>query len=212
MDSLKSSYLLQKQLMMNCLPMNSAMSQLLTGPSAVTNAPFRGANGFDKTTLPIQNHKVGRDPNIRKRGGVLEPFPEKLHRMLLEVEAAGRSDVISFVAGGRAFAIHEPTAFFNEIVPYYFRQSRLSSFKRQLNLYGFELINSGPSRGGYYHEMFRRDRPELCLQMRRTVNQKAKAAEADTKKKDKKEETPEKSDSKSLESQQQEGEQVSETR
>ena len=51
----------------------------------------------------------------------------------------------------------------------YFRQSRLSSFKRQLNLYGFELINTGPSRGGYFHELFVKDRPELCRRMRRVA-------------------------------------------
>jgi len=87
----------------------------------------------------------------------------------MEVEAAGRSDVISFVASGRAFAIHKPDKFFKEIVPLYFRQSRLSSFKRQLNLYGFELINTGPARGGYYHELFVKDRPELCRRMRRVA-------------------------------------------
>ena len=85
------------------------------------------------------------------------------------MEAAGRSDVISFVASGRAFAIHKPDKFFKEIVPLYFRQSRLSSFKRQLNLYGFELINTGPARGGYYHELFVKDRPELCRRMRRVA-------------------------------------------
>lgn len=92
-----------------------------------------------------------------------------MHRLLTEVEGAGRSDVISFVASGRAFAIHKPDKFFKEIVPLYFRQSRLSSFKRQLNLYGFELINTGPTRGGYYHEMFIKDRAELCRRMRRVA-------------------------------------------
>lgn len=105
----------------------------------------------------------------RMRGGVIEPFPEKLHRLLTEVEAACLSDVISFIAGGKAFAIHKPDKFFKEIVPKYFRQSRLSSFKRQLNLYGFELINTGPARGGYYHELFVKDQPELCRRMRRVA-------------------------------------------
>ena len=73
------------------------------------------------------------------------------------------------MANGRAFAIHKPDKFFKEIVPLYFRQSRLSSFKRQLNLYGFELINTGPSRGGYFHELFVKDRPELCRRMRRVA-------------------------------------------
>ena len=105
----------------------------------------------------------------KMRGGVIEPFPEKLHRLLLEVERSGRSDVISFVSEGRAFVIHDSELFFREIVPLYFRQSRLSSFKRQLNLYGFELVNTGPSRGAYYHELFHRDHPERCRRMRRVA-------------------------------------------
>lgn len=119
--------------------------------------------------LPSPHSLFHRDGSRRMRGSVIEPFPEKLHRLLTEVEAAGRSDVISFVANGRAFAVHKPDTFFKEIVPLYFRQSRLSSFKRQLNLYGFELINTGPSRGGYFHELFVREKPELCRRMRRVA-------------------------------------------
>lgn len=101
--------------------------------------------------------------------GAIEPFPEKLHRMLTEVEISGKAHIISFVDEGRAFAIHKPNQFFKEIVPLYFRQSRLSSFKRQLNLYGFELISNGPSRGAYFHELFQRDKPTLCRRMRRVA-------------------------------------------
>lgn len=127
--------------------------------------------GLSRTqlTLPSPHELSLRDDTRRMRGGVIEPFPEKLHRLLIEVEQSGRSDVISFIANGQAFAIHKPDKFFKEIVPKYFRQSRLSSFKRQLNLYGFELINTGPARGGYYHEMFVKDRAELCRRMRRVA-------------------------------------------
>lgn len=126
-------------------------------------------NNFDDLPLPSPHSLFHRDGTRRMRGGVIEPFPEKLHRLLLEVEAAGRSDVISFVSSGRAFQIHKADKFFKDIVPLYFRQSRLSSFKRQLNLYGFELINTGPSRGGYFHELFIKDQPDLCRRMRRVA-------------------------------------------
>jgi hypothetical protein len=129
----------------------------------------QGQQGQSELPLPSPHSLFHRDGSRRMRGGVIEPFPEKLHRLLMEVEAAGLADVISFVANGRAFAIHKPDKFFKEIVPLYFRQSRLSSFKRQLNLYGFELINTGPARGGYYHELFVKDRSELCRRMRRVA-------------------------------------------
>jgi hypothetical protein len=105
--------------------------------------------------------------NRRARGGVTEPFPEKLHRMLREVDEAGCNDCVSFFAHGRAFAVHNPTRFVTEIMPKYFRQSRLSSFQRQLNLYGFTRITQGPDAGGYYHELFLKGRPNLCVHMRR---------------------------------------------
>lgn len=103
----------------------------------------------------------------RTRGGVTEPFPEKLHRMLLEIEKDGDAPIISFFPHGRAFGIHDPDKFEEKLMPKYYKQSRLSSFQRQLNLYGFTRIISGPDSGGYYHELFLKGRPALCTHMRR---------------------------------------------
>lgn len=47
----------------------------------------------------------------------------------------------------------------------YFRQSKMTSFQRQLNLYGFARLTVGADRGGYYHELFVRGRPDLCRKM-----------------------------------------------
>jgi hypothetical protein len=102
------------------------------------------------------------------RGGVVEPFPWKLHRMLEETQLAGKGHIASYFAHGRAFAIHKPEVFVREIMPLYFRQSKMTSLNRQLNLYGFHRINSGPDKGGYYHDLFLQGRPQLCDKMRRT--------------------------------------------
>lgn len=103
----------------------------------------------------------------RARGGVTEPFPEKLHRMLSEIDNAGNADIASFYPHGRAFGIHDQDRFVREIMPKYFKQTRLSSFLRQLNLYGFTRIVLGPDAGGYFHELFLKGRPTLCAHMRR---------------------------------------------
>jgi hypothetical protein len=104
----------------------------------------------------------------RNRGGVTEPFPEKLHRCLNTCERDGRGDVFSFFSHGRAFSIHKPRRFVADIMPRFFRQTKLTSFKRQLNLYGFKRISQGPDSGGYYHELFLKGRPGLCVNMKRT--------------------------------------------
>ena len=105
--------------------------------------------------------------NRRTRGGVTEPFPEKVHRMLSDVGKEGLQDIVSFYPHGRAFGIHQPKKFATEVMPKYFKQSQLSSFQRQLNLYGFTRINAGPDAGGYYHELFLRGRPALSIHIRR---------------------------------------------
>lgn len=96
------------------------------------------------------------------------PFPEKLHRLLRDVEYLGRSDVISFVADD-TFRIHDPVIFFHDVLPQYFRQTKLSSFKRQLKLYGFELVTKGPTIGGYRHKLLSRKDPTLCREMKRVA-------------------------------------------
>lgn len=108
------------------------------------------------------------DSEVRRtRGGVAEPFPDKLHRMLEEVEKQGLSEAVSFFSHGRAFGVHDMDRFVSEIMPKYFKQTKWSSFARQLNLYGFIRISSGPDAGGYYHELFLKGKPSLAHHMRR---------------------------------------------
>ncbi len=68
---------------------------------------------------------------------------------------------------GRCFLVHKPTEFVDEIMPTFFRQSKLTSFQRQLNLYGFSRITAGRDRGGYYHELFLKNKLFLCQNMNR---------------------------------------------
>jgi len=125
----------------------------------------------------VQNPSVASaaGPKLPPRGGKRqkrsyrhESFPEKLYRMLMELEQQGRDDVISFVRQGTAFQIHQPAVFEDEIMRNCFRQSKLASFKRQLSMYGFQRMSGGPDHGSYRNPNFRRGNPELCRDMERS--------------------------------------------
>lgn len=99
------------------------------------------------------------------RGGVKVPFPLKLHKML---EENLYEDIVSWQPHGRSFLVHKPQEFVDVVMPKYFQQSKLTSFQRQLNLYGFtRQLSNGPDKGGYYHELFLRGKGFLCNQIMR---------------------------------------------
>mmetsp|Transcript_47266 Transcript_47266/g.92190 ORF Transcript_47266/g.92190 Transcript_47266/m.92190 type:complete len:447 (+) Transcript_47266:234-1574(+) len=143
-----------------------------------TNYPPMMSRDTDNTTSTdtmnnnYDSSKLGESDNTLTRnllgGNFVDNFPEKLYRLLMETAKDGKSDVISFLSHGRAFALHKQQNFIKEIAPKYFRFSKLPSFQRQLNLYGFQKINRGADAGAYYHVNFLRGKPGLCIQMKRT--------------------------------------------
>jgi len=157
------------------IKMRAASTSVVTPGSELDSESTLAAlgNSMRKKSSPYIDASAMADPpefelaRRRTRGGVTEPFPEKLHRMLLEIEKDGNAHIISFFPHGRAFGIHDTDQFEDKIMPKYYKQSRLSSFQRQLNLYGFTRIVSSPDSGGYYHELFLKGRPALCTHMRR---------------------------------------------
>jgi hypothetical protein len=65
------------------------------------------------------------------------------------------------------FKIHNSKKFAQIVMPKYFSHSKFSSFQRQLLIYGFRFIKDKTSAhfGSFYHELFRRGKSSLCLQM-----------------------------------------------
>lgn len=102
-----------------------------------------------------------------QRGGVAIPFPEKLFTMLSEAEERGFDHIVSWQPHGRCFIVHKPSLFVETIMPQYFRQTKMTSFQRQLNLYDFNRFSRGRDRSGYYHELFLRGKPDLCKRIMR---------------------------------------------
>ena len=55
------------------------------------------------------------------------------------------------------------------------KQSKLASFSRQVNGWGFRRVTQGDERNAYYHEFFIRDQPFLISSMRRKSSKKKKS-------------------------------------
>jgi hypothetical protein len=53
----------------------------------------------------------------RRRGGIAVSFPSKLHALLDQIALDGYEHVISWQPHGRAFAIHQPKIFTEQIMP-----------------------------------------------------------------------------------------------
>lgn len=94
-------------------------------------------------------------------------FPSKLFHMLAEADKAGHADIVSFLPHGKAFMIHKPEAFATEILPKYFKTNRLSSFQKQLSLYGFKRVKFGADLGAIRHDSFQRDDKKLVAKIQR---------------------------------------------
>jgi len=108
-------------------------------------------------------HKPSKKPHVPRM-----PFPRMLYEMLKVVEKNEQTDIVSWQPHGRCFLVHKHKKFIKDIMPKLFRQTKYSSFQRQLNLYGFQRLSTGPDKGGYYHECFLRGSPLLLDSITRT--------------------------------------------
>jgi len=94
-------------------------------------------------------------------------FPFKMFTMLSDPLAKG---FIWWLPHGRAFKVIRRKGVEERILSKYFRSCRFESFQRQLNGWGFKRILVGPDTNAYYHDMFIRGLPDLCLMMIRPKN------------------------------------------
>ncbi len=110
--------------------------------------------------------KIDANNNVVKRntGGVSKTFPERLHELLTEKKV---QEIICWMPHGRCFKVKNSKDFETSVMPVYFTHTKITSFQRQLNLYGFKRLTKGPDRGSYYHELFLRGMPKLCTRMKR---------------------------------------------
>lgn len=129
--------------------------------------------GIQPNNKPVGSNKVYANTtnsvaDIRSRLPVPPisalPFPLKIHRILDE---AAYKDIIAFLPHGKSFAIFSPHRFIAEVMPKFFKTARLSSFERQLNMYGFRRVSDNAADVCYYHAHFQKDRPDLLSMVKR---------------------------------------------
>lgn len=111
--------------------------------------------------------------------------------MLSEAEANGNGEIISWLPDANAFKVHNKVRFTKEILPSYFNATKYKSFQRNcksadfffvhshnntnltksfsysVNLWGFETIQEGPSKGAAFHPLFIKGNREKCHYMNR---------------------------------------------
>jgi len=93
--------------------------------------------------------------------------------MLEQADREGFEHVVGWQSSGRSFKVHNPREFEATILPRFFSQHgiKYKSFQRQLNVYNFQKIQMGSSKGGMMHKSFIRGRPELLHTIVRKENE-----------------------------------------
>ena len=81
-------------------------------------------------------------------------YVAKVHQMLEDAPTKGFDHIVSWQPHGRAFKIHKPSEFVEEILPKYFETKKLAHFMRWLGAWGFVKHREGADRDAIYHRYF----------------------------------------------------------
>lgn len=172
-ESISSTTFVQERIGANKKP-----SPVLPARSMVQHA-YNDLTASDTKITPsqvestdVQDIDSGCDVAVRpkKKLGRTKEFPLTLYSLLEKANEGGYSDIVSWQSHGRAFRVHNPTRFVKEIMPQFFKQTRITSFQRQLSMYGFVRLTkkNGKDYGAYYNERFLRGHRQLANTVERT--------------------------------------------
>nr|XP_033801575.1 heat shock factor protein 3-like [Geotrypetes seraphini] len=111
--------------------------------------------------------------------GLSPLVPAFLTKLWTLVEDPSNDDVICWSWNGQNFSILDEQRFAKEIIPKYFKHNNISSFIRQLNMYGFRKVVSlengliKPEKGSaleFQHPFFKQGKAELLENIKRKVS------------------------------------------
>ena len=93
-------------------------------------------------------------------------FPYKLYETLNDKRSESS---INWLPHGLAFRIHDKEEFSTHVMPRYFKTTKMRSFQRQLNLWGFQRIVFGADIGAWWHVSFVMGHPQYLESIERTA-------------------------------------------
>lgn len=96
-------------------------------------------------------------------------FPLKAYEI---VSDPNYKEIVRWTKEGDAFIITDKNAFSDQVLPVYFKHKNLSTFIRQLNIYGFKKTKYKNEEHCFAHKDFKRDNKRLLLNMRRRAKNK----------------------------------------
>lgn len=127
----------------------------------------------DKNTYSLIIHEIDQTPTATMdKVNMVPGFILKLWKMINDPQC---DDLISWSDDGQSFIIINPPRFAQELSKY-FKHNNLSSFVRQLNMYGFRKVatieNTGPDDLHFYHPDFVKNQPDRLEAIKRKLPQK----------------------------------------
>ena len=92
-------------------------------------------------------------------------FISKLQQILND---DNNNDSVCWSPDGSSFSIKNVKKFEDVLLPLYFRHSRMASFVRQLNMYGFHKVRTSSDLVVFAHEGFQRQHLENAVVVRKS--------------------------------------------
>ncbi|KAK7497650.1 hypothetical protein BaRGS_00011045 [Batillaria attramentaria] len=128
----------------------------------------------------LRPRSAGRDADtdlysVQENTGSGSNVPAFLMKLWTLVEDPSTDEIICWDPNGQTFHIYDQSRFAHEVLPYYFKHNNISSFIRQLNMYGFRK-QTHPDQGGlkverddleFGHMYFQRGQEQLLDMIKR---------------------------------------------
>ena len=109
-------------------------------------------------------HTDHEPPNNNSCGAVGHTPPPFLTKTFEMVDDAGTDHIVRW-SGDTSFVVTDPGKFSVTVLPCYFKHNNLSSFMRQLNIYGFRKVNS--ESWEFSNPSFQRGSPDRLREIKR---------------------------------------------